>query len=387
MHSDDDDITHNVALFGISGALGREVQAELEAEHEGIEELIPVAGLRSAGQTVRWRGRTLSVLAAADVAPSDVDFAIFATPAETVSREAPRLLDAGARVIDASGVLASPPLPRALAHPAPVVWPHLSSFPSVDLDTAIALTLPSPAASTMASLLDAVTLPVSGMPRLAAVTATVLLSASHAGRDGIDALSRQSVGLLNHRPALDPRPFPEVLSFNAVAPAPGDAVLFEAQAVDELRRLVPALGAVPITLQPVWIAAFSGLVVTLELRFDAPVDAATLARLVAVHPDLDDGSASRDTADADLAPEDTLDEDDALDEDASAPEAAPADTSLAPSDALSLRDVVDQDQVRVGPPTLGDGTVRLTLMADPLHRTALAVSTLLSRWMSILAAP
>jgi len=385
MHSDSDDITHNVALYGITGALGREIQSELEVEHEGIEQLLPVAGLKSVGQTVRWRGKTLSVTTAAEVAPSDVDFAVFATPAEVVSREAQRLLDAGARLIDASGVLASPPLPRALTHPAPVVWPHLSTFRAVDLDTETALALPSPAASTMASLLDALTLPVSGMPRLLAVTATVLLPASHAGRDGIDALSRQSVGLLNHRPILEPRPFPEVLAFNAVAPPPETVVLFEAQAADELRRLVPALGAIPIELQPIWIAAFSGLVVSLQLRFDAPVDPVALARLVLVHPDLDGGAGPDRSGDDDEAHDRAPDEDD-RDEPEALADAEPTDAEPEPSDALSLRDVVDQDQVRVGPPLLGDDAVRLTLMADPIHRTARATSTLLSRWMSALAA-
>ena len=378
---DDSDITHNVALVGITGALGREIQSELEVEHEGIEQLLPIAGLRSAGQTVRWRGKTLNVVGPSDVPPGDVDFAVFATPPEVVSREAQRLLEAGARVIDASGVLASPPLPRALSHPAPVAWPRLSSFSAIDLDTEIALALPSPAASTMASLLDALTLPAAGMPRLTALAATVLMPASNAGRDGIDALSRQSVGLLNHRPALDPRPFPAVLAFNAVAPPPEAAVLFEAQAADELRRLVPALGGIPIELQPVWIAAFSGLVVSLQLRFDAPVDAAALTRLLAAHPDLDTGSERR----RDEAESAELEEEEA-DEGESQAERAEAMAQAQTPDALSLRDVIDQDEVLVGAPILGHHAVRLTLMADPIHRTARAASLLLTRWMSALAA-
>ena len=75
-------MTHNLALFGITGALGREIQTALEVEHEGIEQLFPVAGVRSAGQLIRLRGDTLPVSAPAELKASDVDFAIFATPAD-----------------------------------------------------------------------------------------------------------------------------------------------------------------------------------------------------------------------------------------------------------------------------------------------------------------
>lgn len=388
MQNDADDMTHNLALFGITGALGREIQTALEVEHEGIEQLFPVAGVRSAGQLVRWRGDTLPVTSPAELKSSDVDFAIFATPAEVVSREAPRLLDGGARILDASGVLASAPLPKALTHPAPVVWPRLSSFAAIDLETETALVLPSPGASTLASLLDALTLKEAKLPRLEAVAVTVLLPASHAGRAGIDALSRQAVGLLNYQPVLEPKPFPAVLAFNAVAPPTDTSVLFEAQVASELRRLVPALGDIPIELTPIWIAAFSGIVASLHLRFASDVDPATLTTLLSAHPDLvrDDGDEAEGAngdgsdiydlgeADPDAPPE--------LDEDGdSTADDAPRDDPA----ALSLRSVMDSERIRVGAPLFGKNTVRLVLMADPIHRTADAVATLLTRWMAALA--
>jgi len=384
VQNDANDMTHNLALFGITGALGREIQTALEVDHEGIEQLFPVAGVRSAGQFIRWRGDTLPVTAPAELKSSDVDFAIFATPADVVSREAPRLLDGGARILDASGVLASAPLPKALTHPAPVVWPRLSGFAAIDLETETALVLPSPGASTLASLLDALTLKEAKLPRLEAVAVTVLLPASHAGRAGIDALSRQAVGLLNYQPVLEPKPFPAVLAFNAVAPPTDSSVLFEAQVAGELRRLVPALGDIPIELTPIWIAAFSGIVASLHLRFASDVDPTTLNTLLSAHPDLtrDDGDEVTGNGDGsdiyDLdASEGTPPETDDDDGDDDAPRDDPA--------ALSLRSVMDSERIRVGAPLFGKNSVRLVLMADPIHRTADAVSTLLARWMAALA--
>lgn len=380
-----DESSHSLALFGITGALGREIQASLEVEHDGIAQLLPVAGPASAGQVVRWRGASLSLTGPAALDPSAVDFAIFATPAEVVSRTAPRLLDAGARVIDASGVLAAPPLPRALTAPAPTVWPRLSTFAAVDFEDAIALVLPSAAASTLAPLLDALTHPATGLPRLEAAAVTVLLPASHAGQRGIDALSRQTVGLLNYQPAVDPRPFPAALAFNAIAPPPEDTVLFENRTQTELGALLPTLAAASLELTPIWIAAFSGLVATVHLRFADDVDPASLTRALSAHPDLSLGPAADDDASA-SAPGD----DDAADPSAveTEPEAAGSEADASPGDdptALSLRAVLDSERVHLSTPLVSGRSVRLVAMADPIHRTAQAATTLLARWFAALA--
>lgn len=378
MTTEPDTETHNVAIYGITGALGRELHAALEVEHEGISELLAVAGADSAGQIVRWRGGALSVRGASEIAPVDVDFALFATPSEVVTREAPRLLEAGARVLDASGVLASPPLPRGLPTPATLAWPRLASFKALDLEAATAVALPGGAASTLAPVLDAFIAgrAVVGLPALKAVRGTLLLPASSAGKGGIDALSRQAVGMLNYQPALDPSPFPALLAFNVVVPPPGSAVLYEAKASSELRRLVSGLDAVRIELQPLWIAAFSGIAAVLHLEFDGPVDALALEKVLDAHPDLELGPGD----DAPTLDDETDDaEDDGLDLDIEVP-----DDATEASEALSLRDTLDSDKVRIAPPLFDGPNLRLVLMADPLHRTAAAATSLLVQWMAIL---
>jgi aspartate-semialdehyde dehydrogenase len=375
MTTETDTETHNVAIYGITGAIGRELHAALEVEHEGISELIAVAGAASAGQIVRWRGGALSVRGAGEVAPVDVDFALFATPPDAVTREAPRLLEAGARVIDASGVLASPPLPRGLTAPATLAWPRLASTKNLDLETETAIALPGGAASTLAPVLDALVAghSVLGLPALKAVRGTVLLPASHAGKGGIDALSRQAVGMLNYQPALDPSPFPSLLAFNVVVPPPGSAVLFEAKATSELRRLVAGLDKVGIELQPLWIAAFSGVAMVLHLEFEGRVDPLSLEKVLDSHPDLELGSGDEPAVEA---PEP---DDDELELDIEVPDEATEAT-----EALSLRDTLDSDKVRIAPPIFNGHDVRLVLMADPLHRTAAAATSLLVQWMAIL---
>jgi aspartate-semialdehyde dehydrogenase len=385
---------HDVALYGTTGVLGREVKTNLEVEHEGIGRFTAVANNRSAGQEIRWRGVSSPVLGPLDVDASSVDFAILAIPADAASREAPRLLDAGARIIDLSGALAMPPLPRALKTPAPLVWPSLSSAKAVDWDLEVAVALPSATSSTLAPLLDALTAAASigTLPQLASVDVTALLSASNAGREGVEALSRQAVGLLNYRPVVDPRPFPATLAFNNIAPPTEEVVVFADRTAAELRRLVPALGDARVEVFPIWVPAFSGLTLSVTLHFAAAVPPEALRKAIAAHPDLafdmpevDPPDEDPDTDALELEPVDGDDLDFDPD-DAASVAAIASEPTLVPEGGLDLRGLLERGDVRASTPLISGTTARLVLMANPIERTALAATSLLVRWMAALDA-
>lgn len=380
---------HDVALYGITGVLGREVKSALEVEHEGIGRFSGVAGKRSAGQETRWRGTSSAILGSLEVDASAVDFAILSIPADAASREAPRLLDAGARVIDLSGALAMPPLPRALKSPAPLVWPSLSSAKAVDWDLEVAVALPSATSSTLSPLLDALTAAASigTLPPLSSVDVTALLSASCAGREGVEALSRQAVGLLNYRPVLDPRPFPATLAFNTIAPPTDEVVVFADRTGAELRRLVPALGDARVEVFPIWVPAFSGLTLSVTLQFAAPVSPEALRTAIAAHPDLAFDMPEVDPPDEDTDAEapSALDLDDPDAEGEDSAEAPPEPVPM-PEGGLDLRGLLERGDVRASTPLISGTTARLVLMANPIERTALAATSLLVRWMAALDA-
>jgi aspartate-semialdehyde dehydrogenase len=362
----------NIAIFGVTGALGREIQAALEVDQDEIGRFIPVAGPSSAGASVTWRGTSQPVVTAGSVDPGLIDLAALACPAPAARREAVRLVKAGVRVVDASGGLFHPPLPVGLATAATLVWPRLARHEETDAEL---VALPGDVASTLAPVLEALSTATAAglLPRLRSIDAVVLRSATAAGRRGVQALSSQTVALLNYQPVLDPGPFPAALAFSVVSPALEDAVLDEGRAGDELRALLPALEGVPLNLVPVLVPAFSGLSAVLTVRF---VEAPSLERVRGVllaHPDL----APAETA--------ALDDEDAEDDDVDAA-AAPTsrrETSTSDGGPASLRDTVDHDAVRVQAPHLGaDGALRLVVMADPLHRTAAACEAILARWLA-----
>jgi aspartate-semialdehyde dehydrogenase len=361
----------NVAIFGITGALGREIQVALESEQDAIARFFPVAGTASAGTSVPWRGAQLPVLGGAAVDPRDVDVAIFACRANTVRREAPRFARAGVRIIDASGTLSRAPLPAGVPLDGVVGWPRLARGVD-DLKDATLVVLPDAIAATVAPVIDAVTIAsqsdVGLLPPLASIDLVVVKAASAAGRAGIDALSSQAVRLLNYQSVLDPAPFDAALAFNLIATANEDAMVDEAYATAALRALFPDLAATPVNLVTLQAGVFSGLAVVATLRFASPPNLATLATAFESHPDL---------ARADVVGNETFDDEEPDEETPAAPEVDEEEPGSA-----SLRDAIDSDAVRFQPPTIGpDGAVRVVLLADPLHRAALVCQTLLAAWM------
>jgi len=352
-------MSENVAIYGVTGALGREVQIALEVEHDGLGELIAVAGPRSAGQSVRWRGNEVEIIGPSEVELHNVDIAVFATSPEVAKAEAPKLLHAGAKVIDGSGSLPG----------APLVWPRLASMKAVDFEVVSAVALPSGLASTLAPLVEALAaIEALGVARVVTVDVVQLTAASAAGKSGIDALSKQAVGLLGFQPVIDPAPFSHLLAFNTLtSPASVDEV-DETRLARELVLLVPQLPLAP-SLVTLWTPAFSGLTLVITLRAATRFDEAALGALtqaIEAHPDLAFADAQ--------SPVESEDDEDG--------DGAGAVIAAVAPDAFALRDALDQDEVRLAPVSLTrDGALRVVAFADPLHRTALAAQELVARWV------
>jgi aspartate-semialdehyde dehydrogenase len=318
-----------VALWGATGALGREVMVALEGEGLPIERLVPVAGTRSIGESISFLGRQIDVLAPAAVDLGELDAAILATTAEAAGPWRQRLIDAGVLVIDAS--------PTAEVDDAlPLVWPSLG-LDALDSHPG-GLGVPGGVASTIAPVIAALV----GVGAVESVDATVLLGAGSAGRDGQEALSRQTLGLLGHR-VPEPGPFGAVLAFNLVsgsarAGEPGDPV--EAESARGLLRLVAGLRAQAPRVTVVQVPIFTGVGAALTVRFAGP-------------------PPSRDAILAALDGRDDL---------------------LRVEGRLAARDAVELDEVMVGGVRFdGDGVFRCFVTADALHRTGQAVAALLTK--------
>ncbi|MCB9729865.1 MAG: hypothetical protein H6744_15505 [Deltaproteobacteria bacterium] len=319
---------YSIGIWGATGALGREVLVALEGEGLPLERLVVVAGSRTAGETVSFGGRQLTVQAPAEVDVSALDAAILATPSDVADTWRQRLIDAGVLVIDASRA-------AERSDALPLVWPALGLEALESHPGGIAV--PGAAASTVAPVLAA----LAGTGTIASVDLTVLLGAGSAGREGQETLSRQTLGLLGHR-VPEEGPFGAVLAFNLVAGsahATGDGDPVEAETAEALRRLVPPLAAVRPRVSVVQVPVFSGVGASVTVRFTSP-------------------GPARDAVVAALDAPDHL---------------------LRVEGRLAARDAVELDEVMVGALRFDeDGAVRCFVAADALHRTGQAIASLLA---------
>jgi len=308
--------TWTAAVYGATGALGTEVRVGLEGLEVPIDTLIGIAGVRSAGATIPWRGARSGVIGAHEVDLGGLDLAIVATPSDVAAAEIPKLRERGVLVIDLSGA-------RAVGEgePLPVVWPHVA-IDALERHPG-GFALPGGAASTVAPILHAL---LDAGVSIAGVDVVELATAGAFGRTGPEALSKQTIGLLGAKP-FDDGPFREALAFNVVDA--GEAEQERATRLEgELRELLPGLTA-RLSLTTIFVPAFAGLTVVCTIRTSgelAPTE--DLNAALDGHPDLD-----------------------------------------LMADGAVLRDAMDGDTVQVSPIRRGDdGTLRIVAVADPLHR-------------------
>ena len=98
-----------VAVLGASGAVGQELLQLLDQRRFPVAELLPLASPRSAGQSLGWQGRALTIQPVEASAFEGVDL-VLASAGGSVSRQwAPLAAAAGALVIDNSSAFRMDP--------------------------------------------------------------------------------------------------------------------------------------------------------------------------------------------------------------------------------------------------------------------------------------
>lgn len=92
----------NVAIVGVTGAVGQEFLSVLDHRNFPIANLKMLASARSAGKTVEFKGKTYTVEELTADSFSDVDIALFSAGGSISKKFAQPAVDAGAIVIDNS---------------------------------------------------------------------------------------------------------------------------------------------------------------------------------------------------------------------------------------------------------------------------------------------
>lgn len=196
---------YKVAIAGATGAVGREMMKVLEEREFPISELIPLASERSEGQTLEFRGESLTVKRLKPDSFAGVQLALF-SPGASVSREfAPHAARGGAVVIDNSSAFRMEP-------DCPLVVPEVNPR-----DVGIAVRpggrriIANPNCSTIQLVM--VMKPLHDAAGLRRVIVSTYQSVSGAGQRGIDELQHQSRALFNMA-EIGTAKFPHRIAFN-----------------------------------------------------------------------------------------------------------------------------------------------------------------------------
>ena len=93
---------YNVAVVGVTGAVGQAMLRVLEARRFPVGQLVPLASKRSAGKRVRFNGKQITVRELTRDSFAGVDIALFSAGGGISKKFAAAAVKAGAVVVDNS---------------------------------------------------------------------------------------------------------------------------------------------------------------------------------------------------------------------------------------------------------------------------------------------
>jgi aspartate-semialdehyde dehydrogenase len=196
--------TYDVAIAGATGAVG-ETLLEILAERDfPVGRLVPLASERSAGESVRFRGRALTVERLDRFDFQGIDIAFFSAGGAVSAEHAPRAAAAGAAVIDNTSHFRN-------EADIPLVVPEVNGESLAGWRGRGIIANPNCSTAQLMLALAPIHRAV-GIERIQVAT---YQSVSGAGRSAMEELGRQTAALLGFQ-SPEPKKFPVQIAFNLI---------------------------------------------------------------------------------------------------------------------------------------------------------------------------
>lgn len=194
--------SYNVAVVGATGAVGAEMIEVLEERKFPVDKLIPLASSRSAGGTVLFQGKEITVQELTKGSFEGVDLALFSAGSD-VSREfAPIAAKAGTVVIDNSAAW-------RMDKDVPLVVPEVNPH---DLESHRGI-IANPNCSTIQMVVALK--PLHDQARIKRIVVTTFQSVSGTGKEAMEELMEECKTLLNFKQP-EPKVYPYQIAFNCL---------------------------------------------------------------------------------------------------------------------------------------------------------------------------
>jgi len=193
---------YKVAVLGATGAVGREMIKILEERSFPISELIPLASARSAGSTISFCGKDVTVREVNPNAFEGVDIVLGAAPNKLAQEYAPHIVAAGAVFVDNSSAF-------RMEKDVPLVIPEINPEDALKHNGIIS----NPNCSTIISLVA-----INAINKLSPIktaTASTYQAVSGAGAGGFTELEEEVNAISEGRPC-EPSVFPYQIAFNLI---------------------------------------------------------------------------------------------------------------------------------------------------------------------------
>ncbi|MEO5625656.1 MAG: aspartate-semialdehyde dehydrogenase [Dokdonella sp.] len=195
---------YNVAIVGATGMVGESLLAILKERKFPIGELVPLASERSAGSTITFDDREISVRNLADYDFNGIDIAFFSAGGSVSRVHAPRAAAAGAVVIDnTSEFRYQVDVPLVVSE----VNPHaIAQYTKRGI-------IANPNCSTMQMLVALA--PIHRAVGIERINVATYQSVSGGGRSGAEELGSQTAALLNFQD-VETKKFQVQIAFNLI---------------------------------------------------------------------------------------------------------------------------------------------------------------------------
>ncbi|MGA3539831.1 aspartate-semialdehyde dehydrogenase [Micromonosporaceae bacterium DT194] len=276
-----------IGIVGATGQVGGVMRQVLAERGFPADELRLFASARSAGRTLPWQGREITVEDAATADYRGLDIVLFSAGKATSKELAPRVVEAGAVVIDNSSAYRMDPQ-------VPLVVAEVNPQAATERPKGI---IANPNCTTMAAM--PVLRPLHAEAQLVALVVATYQAVSGAGLAGVSELAEQvaktadqAAGLAFDGRAVEfpqPHSFAAPIAFN-VLPLAGSIVDDGSGETDEEQKLrnesrkILGIPELKVSGTCVRVPVFTGHSLQINARFAAPITPQRARELLAGAP-------------------------------------------------------------------------------------------------------
>lgn len=265
----------DVAVLGATGLVGQQIIEILEQRDFPVNALFPLASSRSAGGTVTFKGKDITVQDADEFDWSQVQIGFFSAGGSVSEKFAPIAAEAGCVVIDNTSHFRYEP-------DIPLVVPEVNSHALADFRNRNIIANPNCSTIQMLVALK----PIQDAVGIARLNVATYQSVSGGGKSAMEELAKQTANLLSGK-EIKPEAFSRQIAFNVIPQIDvfldNDYTKEEMKMVWETQKIMGD-ESILVNATAVRVPVFFGHGEALHIETRAPIDAEEVKRLLADAP-------------------------------------------------------------------------------------------------------